>query len=571
MTVRYTLDVSTSSFTSFTKVLFRWRASLWKSVFQDLLCWLLLYSILSCVYRFALADWQQEIFEDAVAFAYKYTDFIPLTFMLGFYVSLVVNRWWDMFLNIGWIDNPSLYVSAYIEGTDKKGRMIRRNIVRYLVLVQALIFRDISVTVRKRFPTLDSLEAAGLMSVEEKKTLLDVDSPNAKYWVPVQWAYFLIREARQEGRIKSDHAVQELFDKLGEFRAGLGKLACYDFVPIPLVYTQVVILTVRCYFIICLMGRQYVHTTRHINVNSMVDYYIPMMTIIQFVFYVGWLKVAEALLNPFGEDDDDFEVNWFLDRNLQVGLTVVDDAVTKQPPLKKDVFWADPNPEPLYSAEAASIVINPLIGSATEITPRKTNEGVVMVPRLQDDGMQTDGELGRGSSFSTSLADNTGGRGLKDIVRGKLTRLGSTINAQLQGRTASSNVTAMPSSIIVENGGNFTKVDDSPDTTSTTVVINEQAEPATRGLPRFDAGSIGSASSANEAKEQVTLMEERGTMTDKTMRQSSVTESGRAGRHLSEGDSQGRTNEKDLPAVIEEDEAPHHNEETQTDNVIIPL
>lgn len=42
------------------------------------------------------------------------------------------------------------------------------------------------------------------------------------------------------------------------------------------------------------------------------------MTMVEFLFYVGWMKVAMNLLNSFGEDDDDLECNFFIDKNLAV-------------------------------------------------------------------------------------------------------------------------------------------------------------------------------------------------------------------------------------------------------------
>ena len=85
----------------------------------------------------------------------------------------------------------------------------------------------------------------------------------------------------------------------------------YDWVNIPLAYTQVVTIAVYTFFGFTLLGRQYLDPTKDIPGRvSTADYIVPIFTILQFLFYMGWLKVAEALLNPYGEDDDDFDMNY---------------------------------------------------------------------------------------------------------------------------------------------------------------------------------------------------------------------------------------------------------------------
>jgi len=65
---------------------------------------------------------------------------------------------------------------------------------------------------------------------------------------------------------------------------------------------------------------------------------------VKFLFFFGWLRVAETLYNPFGEDDDDFELNELINRHFKVAMNIVDE--NEDPPeLQKDLFWGQTEPE----------------------------------------------------------------------------------------------------------------------------------------------------------------------------------------------------------------------------------
>ncbi|KAL7982604.1 hypothetical protein Chor_010202, partial [Crotalus horridus] len=77
--------------------------------------------------------------------------------------------------------------------------------------------------------------------------------------------------------------------------------------------------------------------------------------------------VAEQLINPFGEDDDDFETNWCIDRNLQVSLLAVDEMHMNLPRMKKDIYWNDSSARPPYTLAAADSCIPSFLGSTIEM------------------------------------------------------------------------------------------------------------------------------------------------------------------------------------------------------------
>uniref|UniRef100_A0A8C5LCW0 Bestrophin n=1 Tax=Jaculus jaculus TaxID=51337 RepID=A0A8C5LCW0_JACJA len=372
MTVTYSSKVANATFFGFHRLLLKWRGSIYKLLYREFIVFAVLYTAISLVYRLLLTGAQKRYFEKLSIYCDRYAEQIPVTFVLGFYVTLVVNRWWNQFVNLPWPDRLMFLISSSVHGSDQHGRLLRRTLMRYVNLTSLLIFRSVSTAVYKRFPTIDHVVEAGFMTADERKLFDHLKSPHLKYWVPFIWFGNLATKARNEGRIRDSVDLQSLMTEMNRYRSWCSLLFGYDWVGIPLVYTQVVTLAVYTFFFACLIGRQFLDPTKGYAGHDL-DLYIPVFTLLQFFFYAGWLKVAEQLINPFGEDDDDFETNWCIDRNLQVSLLAVDEMHMSLPKMKKDIYWDDSAARPPYTLAAADYCIPSFLGSTIQMGMSESN------------------------------------------------------------------------------------------------------------------------------------------------------------------------------------------------------
>ena len=317
-----------------------WRASCFKLIWHDLLLWVAFYALLSALYRhiFFHEPQARQLFELICVYAERFSGLIPITFLTGFYVSQVVNRWWDQFMSLPWPDRLALKLISFCPGSDNFSKNLRRTVMRYVNLSSILVYRLVSKKVQNRFPDYDSMVQAKLILPHEVARLEKADSKTHECtWTPILWAMKLLARARQEGKVQIEPPIfanlQSSFDSI---ETANRKILNYGWVNFPLAYVQVASFSVFLYFFAALFGRQYLipsdkgsDTMMFPNLsipfsstlpfkNHTPDFYIPLFTLAEFFCYVGWIKVAETLLNPFGDDDEDFQINYLIDRNLQV-------------------------------------------------------------------------------------------------------------------------------------------------------------------------------------------------------------------------------------------------------------
>ncbi|CAG0895053.1 unnamed protein product [Darwinula stevensoni] len=157
------------------------------------------------------------------------------------------------------------------------------------------------------------------MMEESERHIIEVtakDSLRSMYWIPFTWATSIAHQAREENRIEGDGGLRDVVDSLTALRRTCSLCQHVEYIEVPFVYSQVVTVATYSFYGALAMSSQSVEgdNSQEDEINS----YVPITSVFLLVLYVGWLKVAESLIDPYGEDDADFELNWLLDRHIKV-------------------------------------------------------------------------------------------------------------------------------------------------------------------------------------------------------------------------------------------------------------
>ncbi|VDL96735.1 unnamed protein product [Schistocephalus solidus] len=231
-------------------------------------------------------------FENFCLHCNKLSERIPVGLFLGFYVNLIVRYWWQRFCTIPWPDSLVLAICTYINGDSDAVNVRRHAMSRYVNLTYCLYMRGISSRVKLRYPTLEDIITAGLMTEEEKDLFLQSgdDEKSGNSFLPMVWAMELVNQLNNEGAIPIARGVDVLCQEIRSFRGGLGALWAYSYITVPLAYTQISTIVIYSYFVLSIFAWQSLDPTQN-YLGHNIDSYIPIFGLLRLAFYMGWLKV----------------------------------------------------------------------------------------------------------------------------------------------------------------------------------------------------------------------------------------------------------------------------------------
>ena len=161
----------------------------------ELVLYLVIYYIIHAIHQLVLDDEAKEEFDEVVKYFDKNLNSMgkEMTFLLGFYVSNIVKRWWDQYKQLPWPDTLVAISHALVDFKTEKSMDFCQTILRYCMLSYILCIRRLSKALRIMFPDNRSLIQANVATKRELKLIESKGDLGRVWWIPLSWCMTMIK------------------------------------------------------------------------------------------------------------------------------------------------------------------------------------------------------------------------------------------------------------------------------------------------------------------------------------------------------------------------------------------
>ena len=117
-----------------------------------------------------------------------------MTFLLGFYVSNIVKRWWDTYKTLPWPDSLVAISHALVDFKSERSMEFCQTILRYCMLSYILCIRRLSKALKQMFPNDKSLIKAKVATRKELLLIEKQGELGRVWWIPISWCTTTIKK-----------------------------------------------------------------------------------------------------------------------------------------------------------------------------------------------------------------------------------------------------------------------------------------------------------------------------------------------------------------------------------------
>ena len=255
-----------------------------------------------------------------------------LTFLIGFYVSFTIARWWTQVTSVPTIDNVCLALEGYLWCDDSKNEneifvkdgvtvtQFKQTIVRYCLLSWTMCLSLVSPRLIKKFTQPQDFNERRLLTFDEYESLKTKNKDSRDGWkvkwtVPLLWVNAMLNEAetitKKDGKLFKIKELKEILKTTTEFQRRLHQVFEFNDNQMPDLILQAINLGLWFWLLIGIYSSQgLINKDSGVGIPMAILINFPLLHLIKYMVMFGWLRAATYLQNPFGEDE--YVSLWFL-------------------------------------------------------------------------------------------------------------------------------------------------------------------------------------------------------------------------------------------------------------------